>query len=172
MHGAFLACEAATNFVQWSLRATSTGSTLMPGFAASNSAIVCFQTGSYWLSVRFAVCLCARIACCAPAPTLHASAATATAINDPMLRFMSVPSLSIQGVGALGARLRPGRVLAQHVETRLDAEPRALRQQEMSILEADRRGRRMVAERALRLHLLEDVEVRDGGAHLNRSRRQ
>src|ERR1022692_2231246 len=70
MHGAFFACAAATNLVQWSLRATSTGSILMPGLAAGIAAIVCFHTGSYWLSVRLAVCHCNTIGCWASAPAI------------------------------------------------------------------------------------------------------
>src|SRR5213078_1848499 len=78
MQGAFFACAAATNFVQWSLRATSTGSTLMQGLAASNSAIVAFHTGSYCDSVRFAVCHCMTIGCWADAAPNARQAATAT----------------------------------------------------------------------------------------------
>src|SRR5213078_3615306 len=123
MQGAFFACAAATNFVQWSLRATSTGSTLMPGLAASNSAMVAFHTGSYCDSVRFAVCHCRMIGCWADAVPNARQAAMRVMMRMGILLGDALP---VQRARPLGARLRAERHLLQRVEVRLDAESRAL----------------------------------------------
>src|SRR6185437_13112401 len=106
MHGALRACAAATNLVQWSLRATSTGSILIPGCAVSNSAIVFLQIGSYWLSVRFAVCHCSTICGSARAvPDAAAATIAASTRRTPSLVLMRL-LLVVQRAGALRARLR------------------------------------------------------------------
>src|SRR5881396_1514290 len=119
MQGAFFACAAATNFVQWSLRATSTGSTLMPGLAASNSAMVAFHTGSYCDSVRLAVCHCNTIGCCAAADPAAKHAASAA--RSRAVRRIGA-SLAVERARPLGARLRAERHFLQRVEVRFDTE--------------------------------------------------
>src|SRR5690242_20107560 len=170
MHGAFFACAAATNFVQWSLRATSTGSIRMPGFAASNSAIVFFHTGSYCDSVRFAVCHCRTIGCCAIDGAIASDANATASVARIVERVMTPPDAlsSIQRAAALGARLRPISVLLQKREIGLDAETGSVGQHECAVLEADRRGARTIAQFALRLHLLEDQEVRHRRGEVHR----
>src|SRR6185369_1671534 len=79
--------------------------------------------------------------------------------------------LTVQRVGALRMRLRPERMLAQGVEVRLDAESRPFGKQEAAVLEADRHRRCAVAQRTLRLHLLEDVEVGNRGGEVHRGGR-
>src|SRR5207249_11980725 len=113
MHGAFFACAAATNFVQWSLRATSTGSILMPGLAASNSAMVAFHTGSYCDSVRFAVCHCRMIGCWADAAPKARQAATAAMRVMMRMGIILRDALPVQRARPLGAQLRAERHLLQ-----------------------------------------------------------
>src|SRR5689334_20567992 len=118
MHGALRACAAATNLVQWSLRATSTGSIFTPGLTASNSLIVSFHTGSYCDSVRLAVCHCSTTGCCALVAPNAAAQASARMLRT-IECFMLAPSgnrLAIQRARALGARLRPSTELAQNLE--------------------------------------------------------
>src|SRR5437016_5942553 len=128
----------------------------MPGLAASNSAIVAFHTGSYCDSVRLAVCHCNTIGCCAAADPAAKHAARAT--RSRVVGCID-SSLAIERARPLGTRLRAECHFLQRVEVRLDTEPRTLRQQKISLLEADRHGRRAIAERALRLHLLENEKI-------------
>src|SRR5438445_2148673 len=144
------------------------GSILMPGLAASNSAIVCFQIGSYCDSVKLAVCHCRTIGCCATTgPGAAASAQSTAQINRRRMLTPPANVSAIERIRAFGARLRLEWHLGKHVEIRLDAETRAFGQQEVTVLEADRNARCAIAKRALAFHLLEDEEIRYRGRQVH-----
>src|SRR5436190_6605721 len=140
----------------------------MPGLAASNSAMVAFHTGSYCDSVRLAVCHCNTIGCCAAADPAAKHAASAA--RSRAVRRIGA-SLAEERARPLGARLRAERHFLQRVEVRFDTETWTLRQQEMSLFEADGHGRRAIAERALRLHLFENEKIRDPRREMHGRRR-
>src|SRR5450432_566859 len=143
----------------------------MPGFAASNSAIVCFQIGSYWLSVRLAVCHCSTTGCAAAERATASTDAATQAVNAFVCFIVSSDFRLVSAVkrsGSLGTRLGLEWHILQRVEIGLDAESWAFRQEELAVLEADRHCRGHVAKRSLRLHLLEHQEIRNGRGEMHR----